>query len=136
MSRRASGEFDVKLAPQAHEEGIGDPGIGRMALDKQFHGELDAVSKGQMLALRTGTEGSAGYVAMEWVVGTLGGRTGSFGLQHRGVMNRGKAELLVSVVPDSGTGQLAGIDGQMRIIIEGGKHFYEFDYAIAEPAGE
>lgn len=136
MSSRANGAFDVKLTPQAQEDGVGDPGIGRMALDKQFHGDLDALSKGQMLAVRTGTEGSAGYVAMEYVVGTLAGRAGSFALQHRGVMNRGVAELLVSVVPDSGTGQLAGIDGQMRIIIEGGKHLYEFDYDVPERAGE
>lgn len=128
MNSHARGAFDVKTIPQpADEEGVA---IGRLLLDKQFHGDLEATSKGQMLAVRTGVANSAGYVAMEQVTGTLLGRTGSFALQHSGTMNRGEQELLITVVPDSGTGELAGLMGTMMIIIEGGKHSYDFEYSI------
>lgn len=127
--KRASGQFDVKLAPQAAEEGFPEP--GRMTLDKIFRGDLEATSRGQMLAIRTATEGSAGYVAMERVSGALAGREGTFALQHSGTMDRGKPSLSVTVVPDSGTGELIGLSGRMDIIIEGGKHFYSFDYSFA-----
>ncbi|MEO8460680.1 MAG: DUF3224 domain-containing protein [Dokdonella sp.] len=133
MTTRASGSFDVKLAPQNHEDGVGDPGIGRMALDKQFHGDLDATSKGQMLAAQTGTQGSAGYVAMERVTGTLHGKRGTFALQHSGTMNRGARQLSITVVPDSGTGELLGLSGTLDIQISDGKHFYTFDYTLDEP---
>lgn len=123
------GEFQVRLKPGALDEG-GEPAIGRMLIDKQFHGELEAVSQGQMLAFRTATEGSAGYVAMEKVNGTLGGRKGTFVLQHSGTMNRGVAGLVLTVVPDSGTDGLAGLAGQMNIEITGGKHFYTFEYTL------
>jgi hypothetical protein len=126
----AKGTFDVKMIPQK-DEGIGDPAVGRMALDKQFHGDLEGTSKGQMLAVGN-PSGSAGYVAMEKVIGTLGGRVGSFALQHTGTMNRGVPSLSVTVVPDSGTGELAGISGTMTIDITGGKHAYEFTYTIAQ----
>lgn len=128
-SKRASGEFDVKLLPQAAEEGFPEP--GRLMLDKVFRGDLEATSRGQMLAIRTATEGSAGYVAMERVNGALAGREGSFALQHSGTMDRGRPSLSVTVVPDSGTGDLIGLSGRMDIIIEGGKHFYSFDYSFA-----
>lgn len=127
----ATGPFEVKLTPQAPESE--SPTLGRMKLDKQFHGELEATSQGQMLAHSTSTKGSAGYVAMEVVSGTLGGRKGTFVLQHNGTMNRGEAELSVTVVPDSGTDELRGLNGVMKIRIEpDGKHFYDFEYEIAE----
>jgi hypothetical protein len=134
MSQRATGAFDVKLAPQAPDAGFEDIAVGRMTIDKQFHGDLSGTSKGQMLAVMTGVKGSAGYVAMEIVTATLGGRRGTFALQHTGTMTRGQPGLLVTVVPDSGTGDLAGLNGQMNIIITDGKHFYEFDYAVDQPS--
>jgi hypothetical protein len=128
MTSRATGTFDVKVLPQVADEGF--EAVGRMLLDKQFHGDLEATSKGQMLAAGTAVKGSAGYVAMEQVSGTLHGRTGTFVLQHSGTMNRGEPQLSVTVVPDSGTGRLVGLTGRMDIIIEGGKHSYEFEYAL------
>jgi hypothetical protein len=101
-----------------------------MTIAKEFHGDLEAASVGQMLASMSEVKGSAGYVAIEKVTGTLHGRAGGFVLQHRGVMNRGAAELSVTVVPDSGAGDLVGIKGSMNIIIEAGKHSYEFDYTL------
>ncbi|HTB11532.1 MAG TPA: DUF3224 domain-containing protein [Bryobacteraceae bacterium] len=125
----ASGTFEVKMKPQA-DENVGDPTIGRMSLDKQFHGDMEATSKGQMLAVQGEIKGSAGYVAIERVTGTLSGRTGTFALQHTGTMNRGVPEQSVTVVPDSGTGDLAGLSGKMTIKIAGGKHSYELDYTL------
>jgi hypothetical protein len=129
MSAHAKGTFDVKVTPQA-DEGVGDPTIGRMSLDKQFHGDLEGTSLGQMLAAMTEVKGSAGYVAIERVKGTLHGRAGTFALQHSGTMNRGVPELSVTVIPDSGTNDLTGLTGTMKIDIVGAKHFYEFDYAL------
>jgi len=129
MTQHASGEFDVKLDPRPPAEGE-IATIARMALDKQFHGDLDATSQGQMLAFRTPLDGSAGYVAMEQVSGTLQGRRGTFVLQHSGIMNRGEPSLNLVVVPDSGTDELEGLSGSMEIILEEGKHFYEFDYEL------
>lgn len=127
MSHHANGPFDVKLLPQ---EDPNDPsGIGRLLLDKAFHGELDATSRGQMLGLRTANNTSGGYVAMEKVTGSLGGRKGTFHLMHYGIGQRGTNTLTLQVVPDSGTGELEGLSGDMRIVIkDGGAHFYEFDY--------
>lgn len=127
MTMHASGPFDVKLEPQA-----GDPTVARMSINKQFHGDLEATSQGQMLAISSEVKGSAGYVAMERVTGTLQGRTGTFALQHSGTMTRGVPELLITVVPDSGTGQLLGLAGKMTINIVEGKHSYEFEYMLAE----
>ena len=128
MNSHARGAFDVKTIPQpADDEGVA---IGRLLLDKQFHGDLEATSKGQMLAVRTGVPNSAGYVAMEQVSGTLLGRTGTFALQHSGTMNRGEQELLITVVPDSGTGELEGLSGTMTIIIDAGKHEYDFEFSL------
>jgi len=126
----ASGTFDVKVNPQANDSG-GDPAVGRMTLDKQFHGDLEGTSKGQMLAVGTEVKGSAGYVAMERVKGKLHGQSGTFALQHSGTMNRGEPQLNITVVPDSGTGELKGLAGKMTINIVEGKHFYEFDYTLA-----
>lgn len=128
VTKHASGEFDVKMNPQADEKA--EPTVGRMSLDKQFRGDLDGVSKGQMLAVMTDVSGSAGYVAMERVNGKLHGRTGTFALQHSGTMTRGTPQLIITVVPDSGTGELAGLTGRMTIDIVDGKHFYKFDYSL------
>jgi hypothetical protein len=131
LTMHASGTFDVKLTPQAAEDG--DAGLGRMTIDKQFHGDLEGTSKGFMLSSAgTIVKGSGGYVAMEKVTGTLKGRAGSFVLQHSGTMTRGTPQLSVTVVPDSGTGQLEGISGTLTIKIDQGKHSYEFDYSLPE----
>ena len=132
--KHATGTFEVKLIPRTPmAAGTAEPGVGRMTIDKQFKGDLEATSKGEMLTLMTEVKDSAGYVAMEQVIGTLQGRTGSFALQHSGTMTRGVPQLLVTVVPDSGTGELARISGTMTIDLSGGKHSYTFDYTIAQP---
>lgn len=131
MTVHASGTFEVKMGPQAPDDNVGDPAVGRMGLDKQFHGDLEAASKGQMLAVSSDVPGSAGYVAMERVQGTLHGHKGTFALQHSGTMTRGAPRLSITVVPDSGTGELVGLVGEMTINIVDGKHFYEFEYALA-----
>jgi hypothetical protein len=127
---KAAGTFEVKLHPQSQEAGDGGVTLGRLSIDKTFQGDLDAVSKGEMLSATTGVKGSAGYVAIERVTGKLGGRTGSFVLQHTGTMTRGTPQLSVTVVPDSGAGELVGLTGRMTIRIAEGKHFYEFEYAV------
>ncbi|GAC1333938.1 MAG: DUF3224 domain-containing protein [Isosphaeraceae bacterium] len=132
MTRSASGKFEVKLNPQPTVEGVGDPTIGRMAIDKRFHGELEAVSKGQMLAAGTDVKGSAGYVALERVTGVLHDRNGSFVLQHTGIMNRGEPQLTITVVPDSGTDELIGLSGKMAINIVDREHFYQLEYTFKE----
>ena len=129
MTTHARGTFDVKVIPQAPDHSAGGP-FNRLFLDKQFHGDLDGNSKGQMLAAGTGVEGSAGYVALELFSGTLNGRRGSFILQHNGTMTKGVPTMIVTVVPDSGTDQLAGLAGKMTIIIADGKHSYEFEYTL------
>ena len=125
----AHGTFDVKVTRQPQDDSAGGP-FGRLFLDKQFHGELSATSKGQMLGAGTAVEGSAAYVALELVTGTLNGKKGSFILQHKGTMRKGVYEISVTVVPDSGTDELVGIAGEMKIIIEGGKHSYELEYTL------
>jgi Protein of unknown function (DUF3224) len=133
VTNHAKGTFDVKLNPQVPDEKVGDPTVGRLSIDKQFHGDLEAISKGQMLAAGTDVKDSAGYVAMERVIGTLHGKSGTFALQHSGIMNRGVPELTITVVPDSGTGQLVGLAGKMTINIVEGKHLYDFKYTLTEP---
>ena len=130
MTQHASGPFDVKISPQPLTDTTADPKLSRMSIDKQFHGDLEATSKGEMLSAMTDTKGSAGYVAIERVTGTLGGHTGSFVLQHTATMNRGTPQLSITVVPDSRTGQLTGLTGTMNVIIKDGKHTYVFDYAL------
>jgi hypothetical protein len=129
---RANGTFEVKLTPQATDDKTETATLGRMLIDKQFHGDLEATSKGEMLTAGTDVRGSAGYVAIERVSGTLQGRSGAFVLQHSGTMTRGTPQLTVTVVPDSGTGQLVGLAGKMAIILTDGKHSYDFEYTIAE----
>lgn len=130
MTAHASGTFEVKLTPRAPED-ANDPALARLTLDKQFHGDLEGTSKGQMLSAGTAVQGSAGYVAIERVTGSLHGRSGSFVLQHNATMDRGKPSLNIIVVPDSGTGDLAGLTGKMSIDIAGGKHSYDFEYTLA-----
>ena len=125
----ARGTFDVTLTPVPPADS-NDTVIGRMNLDKRFHGDLKATSRGLMLGAGAPAGGSAGYVAMEVVTGTLSGRAGSFVLQHIGSMHGGATELNVAVVPGSGTGELAGILGRMSIVIEGGTHSYELTYTL------
>jgi hypothetical protein len=127
---QASGTFEVTLTPQEHREGVGHASIGRMAISKVFHGDLEATSMGEMLAAGTGVKGSAGYVAIERVAGTLNGRSGTFALQHTGIMDRGTPSLTITVVPDSATGDLAGLAGSLTIAIADGKHSYTLDYTL------
>lgn len=130
MSIVAKGTFTVKLAPLPFAGPPEGSKLGRMSIDKQIAGDLVATTKGQMLSATTDTKGSAGYVAIEQVEGTLHGKAGSFVLQHTGTMNRGAPELSVTVVPDSATGELAGLKGNFQIIIAEGKHSYEFTYTL------
>ena len=124
---KASGPFDVKVVPQ--DDKLND-GISRMVLDKQFHGDLEGPSKGQMLA--NGNPNKSGvYVAIETFTGTLHGKSGSFSLHHTGIMTRATPTMDIRVVPDSGTGQLTGIAGKMTITLApDGKHSYEFEYTL------
>jgi len=126
MELHARGAFDVKLVPAADK--VGD--IARMTVDKQYHGDLEATAKGEMLSVGSGTDGSGVYVAIEQVQGTLGGRTGGFALHHTGIMTRGTPHLAITIAPDSGTGQLAGISGRLDIKIESGKHSYDLVYTL------
>jgi len=128
---KITGSFDVKLNPiEGYAKGKHGVQLNRMSLDKTFHGELDATSKGEMLSAMTPIKGSAGYVAIEQVNGSLSGKSGSFVLQHFGMMERGKDRLILEVVPDSGTGELEGLTGSMAINIEDGKHEYVFEYEL------
>jgi hypothetical protein len=122
----ARGPFDVKLLPIASHAAP----IGRMSIDKQFRGDLEGTSTGEMLAFR-GEQGSAGYVAMEQVSGTLHGKRGTFVLQHSSTLNRGAPTQSITVVPDSGTDQLVGLSGRMVVIIEGKAHSYDFEYSLS-----
>ncbi len=126
----ASGSFDVKLKPLASDEVAGSSTLGRMSIDKQFHGDLEGTSTGEMLTAGTSVKGSAGYVAMERVTGKLAGKSGSFVFQHTATMDRGAPQLSITVVPDSGTGELVGLKGKLDIKITDGKHFYEFEYSL------
>jgi hypothetical protein len=132
MTTHASGTFDVQLTPETNDSAPAGTALGRLHIDKQFFGDLDASSKGAMLSARTPIADSAGYVAIERVTGTLGGRRGSFVLQHNGTMKRGVQHLTIQVVPDSGTEELAGLVGEMTINIVDGNHFYTFDYSFVE----
>jgi len=128
MSQRASGSFEVKLEPMA-----GDA-FPRLSLKKQFQGELEGSSVGEMMSVEGAVEGSGAYVAIERVTGTLGGRKGSFALVHSGTMRRGgEFSMIIRIVPDSGTDELTGLSGSMEIVLEGRDHFYKIDYVLPEP---
>jgi hypothetical protein len=130
MATHASGTFEVKLVPQPPDDKAEGSILGRMSIDKQFHGDLEGTAKGQMLTAGTDVKGSAGYVAIERVTGTLHGRSGSFILQHSGSLTRGAAQQSITVVPDSGSGQLVGLAGKMTVTIVDGKHSYDFEYTL------
>lgn len=126
---KATGPFDVKMAPQSAP----DAAVGRFTLDKKYHGDLEGSATGEMLTGMTATKGSAGYVAIEKVTGSLAGRRGTFQLQHSGLMNRGTPSLSITVIPDSGTGELTGLAGTMSIVIAAdGSHSYTFNYSLPE----
>lgn len=129
---RASGTFDVEIKPLDFHSAK-EPSLGRMAIAKQIHGELTGTSVGEMLTAGTDTKGSGAYVAVERVTGSVGGRAGSFSMHHVGVMTRGEPSLVIHIVPDSGTGQLAGIAGTFTIHIAAGKHSYDLDYTLPDP---
>ena len=130
MSTRAAGPFDVKMLPQGSDTPADGPPIARFRLEKRYHGDLDAIATGEMISTTGGVKGSAAYSAIERVSGTLHGRSGTFVLQHTGVMDRGVPSLLVTVVPDSATGDLAGLAGTMAIEITGKDHAYRLDYTL------
>jgi Protein of unknown function (DUF3224) len=133
MNLRAEGHFDVKNTPLGADETTSGTGIGRFALDKQYHGDLEGTAKGLMLGFGNPAEGAAGYVAIEQVEGTLDGRVGSFALQHFGAMDAGNLDLTLLIVPGSGTAQLAGLAGTMTFKNASGKHSYAMDYVLPEP---
>lgn len=132
MTLHASGNFEVRLSPQSADGEAADPAMARLTLDKQFYGDLDGSGSGQMLSVSTEVEGSAAYSAIERVSGTLAGRSGTFALQHTGIMTRGTPQLSITIVPDSGTGELLGIAGHMRLDIVDDKHLYRLEYTLPE----
>lgn len=134
MSEHAAGAFDVKVVPQKPDTQIARAAnLSRLTIDKRFHGDLEGISKGEMLATQTDTPGSAGYVALERVTGSLKGKNGSFVLQHNATLTRGAPTSSITVVPDSGTGELRGLQGKMTITVAGdGGHSYEFEFTLAE----
>jgi hypothetical protein len=133
LPTHASGTFEVKTVPLPSDEKVAGLSVGRISLDKQFHGDIEGTSKGEMMTAATAVKGSAGYVAVEQITGKLKGRSGSFTVLHLATMRRGgDFNMTLTVVPDSGTDQLAGLAGTMKIIIEGGQHSYELDYTLPE----
>jgi len=132
VNQTAKGLFDVQLGPEALSAVAQDTGLGRLSLDKTYHGDLSATGRGEMLAFRSGTPGSAGYVAMETVRGALHGRNGTFVLQHSSTMTRGVPTQSITVVPDSGTDALTGLTGSLVIEITDGEHAYDFRYALPD----
>jgi hypothetical protein len=132
MTRTARGDFEVKVAPVAQDDLPDGAAMGRYSLDKTYHGDLAATGKGEMLTAGTPVEGSAAYVAIEHVKGTLGGRKGSFILQHHGTMGHGEQHLEITVIPDSGTGELVGLAGSLAITIADGKHSYALEYTLPD----
>ncbi len=130
MHQTARGEFVVTLLPLTMEGQPDGSTLGRRSIDKTISGDLIATTSGQMLSAMTDVPGSAGYVAIERVDGVLHGRRGTFVLQHTGTMNRGASSLTVTVVPDSGAGELVGLAGEFKIIVANGSHSYEFTYTL------
>jgi hypothetical protein len=130
MSAVAKGTFTVEMKPQADPAVVEGMTLGRLSLDKRFEGDLVATGTGEMLTALTPVNGSAAYVAIERVSGSVHGRSGSFAFQHSGTMNRGSQQLAITVIPDSGTGALIGISGTFKLNIVDGKHFYEFEYSL------
>lgn len=131
-SHHATGTFEIKRTSQPLADPSADKSLGRMSFDKQFHGDLEGTSKGEGLTAGNLQTGSAGYVAIEFVTGTVGGRSGTFIFQHSATMDHGAQQLSITIVPESGTGQLAGITGKMTINVVNGKHLYDFEYTLPE----
>ena len=129
-AQHAAGAFDVKMSPASAPQHEGRTATGRMLLEKQYSGELQASGKGEMLTAMTDTKGSAAYVAIERITGTLNGKAGSFVVQHAGTMRGGDSQLAVTIVPDSGSGELSGISGRMSLKQVDRKHRYEIDYVL------
>ena len=134
MTTRATGTFEVSVVPQESDSYSEDGTLGRMTIDKQLHGDIEGTSRGQMLTAMTAVKTSAGYVAIERITGSLHGRQGTFALMHTGTMTRGVPGLTISVVPDSGTGELTGLTGMFTIIRADARHSYEFDYDFVNEA--
>ena len=132
MSAVARGSFTVEMKPQGETIDVEGVKLGRLALDKRFEGDLAAIGKGEMLTALTPVKGSAGYVAIERVTGTLHGRSGSFVFQHAGSMTRGAQQLSITVVPDSGSGALIGLAGIFKLNVVDGQHSYEFEYSLPQ----
>ena len=127
---KINGTFEVALSPEDLTINNQANQFARLSFSKTFNGTLNAQSSGEMLSVRTPVEGSAGYVAIEQVIGSLDDKTGEFALMHFGSMAAGQEVLNLIVVPNSGTEQLTGLSGTMLITIVDGQHFYEFDYQI------
>jgi hypothetical protein len=125
---RAKGPFDVTLTPQQTAD---DAAVARMLLYKEFHGDLEAIAHGEMMAAHEPLTGAGVYVAIDRVTGTLHGKSGSFLIAHRGIRNADGQDLSIVIVPGSGTGQLTGITGAVSIEIVDKKHFYSMEYALA-----
>lgn len=134
MTQVAKGSFNVQIQPQGEPAAADGVTTGRMSLDKTFEGDFTGTGRGEMLSAMTAVKGSAGYVAIERVSGSLNGRRGSFVMQHTGTMTRGAPQLSITIVPDSGTGELTGIAGVFKLEITGGKHLYELDYTLPAEA--
>ena len=131
MTNQATGTFEVKVKPLAEDEKVPGVVVGRMSIDKQWKGDIEGTSKGEMMTASTPVKGSAGYVAVEIVSAALKGRSGTFTLLHHATMkNEGDFKMMINVIPDSGTGGLAGLAGTLTIMIEGAKHSYRFDYTL------
>ena len=130
MTNTAKGTFSIVMIPPPAGEGAGRLSVGRMFIDKQYSGDLTGTGQGEMLSAGNPAAGSAGYVAIEHVTGTLNGRSGSFALQHSGTMHEGASHLAITIVPGSGTGDLFGIEGKLKLDIAEGKHFYDIEYAL------
>ncbi len=134
MTNRATGTFSVDLKPQPLTDEAASPLLSRLSINKTFTGDLTGTSQGEMLSARTDTQGSAGYVAIEKITATLQGKKGTFVLQHSSTMTRGKGEQSVTVVPDSGTGELVGLEGRMTIEVSGREHGYVLEYSLGGDA--
>ena len=130
MTHHAAGTFEVKMQPLPEDEKVAGLKVARFGFEKQWKGDLEGTSKGEMMATNSGDKGSGGYVAVEQITGRLGGRSGSFAVVHKGTMEGGAFDLLIEVVPGSGTDGLVGLSGRITITIEGGKHSYAIDYAL------
>ncbi len=129
-TQHATGTFEVKVTPLTLDSKSLPGTLGRFGLSKEFHGDLEATSTAEMLTAKTATPGSQAYVAIEYVTGTLKGHKGTFVLEHRGIMSHGNFDLLITVVPDSGTDELTGLTGTFKIIVVDGKHSYDFAYTL------